>query len=154
GLGVLGATPASADSNVDAAVQALKGSPVYSAPDADPGLTPAEVGQLADQIAGAGTPIFIAVLPASTLDAHGGSANNVMRAIQQGLGADGTFALVYGRKLQVGNNQGHQVGSLADAALATNQGGTVYGVLSSFVTNVANSFGTAGRPGLGGNGSE
>jgi hypothetical protein len=139
----LTAGAASADSVVDAAVAALKQSPVYNDPAADPGLTDTQVTQLANQITSGSAPIYVAVLPASVLDSYGNDPATVIEAIQSGLGKDGTFAVVTARHLQVGNNQGGtNVANLATEARTNNSGGTVYSVLATFVTLVENAYGS------------
>ncbi len=153
---VAGVRPAFADATVDTAAAALRDSPVYSAPSADPGLSADEVSRLTDQVRAAGTPIWVAVLPASVLDAYGGDWRQVIRALQAGVGADGTFALVAGRSFHAGNNTGLDVSGLADSAVSSNRGGTAYDVVSTFVASMADSYGSGAggtAPGGGSTGS-
>ncbi|HEY5032829.1 MAG TPA: hypothetical protein VIJ54_10165, partial [Actinomycetes bacterium] len=157
GTSLLGAAllagPASADSVVDAAVAALQQSPVYNSPAASPRMTDSETAQLTSEIQAGSTPIYVAVLPASVLASYNNDPTQVIEAIQKGLGANGTFAVVAGRNLKVGNNQGNtEVAALADQAVAQNQGGSVYSVLSTFVTLVENAASGSGS-GSGGSGS-
>jgi hypothetical protein len=105
------AVPAGAQS-VNAAANALKGDPVYVAPDAEL-ASPVDAGALAARIKSAGAaPLFIAVLPQS---AQVNSAGRTLIALRQALGRKGTYALAVGNEFRT-LGDGFDAASAGDAA--------------------------------------
>src|SRR4051812_49580239 len=80
-LGVIPAGVARAGSQVDAAVQALRSSPIYSAPGAQLGLSSADRSRVERAIAQEQPgPVYVAVLPDSARSETGGETNEPGRA--------------------------------------------------------------------------
>jgi hypothetical protein len=81
---------------IKAALDGLRsGDPVYVAPTAIPTLETAEAIELRERIAAAPEPIYVAVLPADAQHELG-TADKVLQAIVEGIGLDGTYAVVVG----------------------------------------------------------
>jgi hypothetical protein len=141
------AGPAGADFVVDRAAQALKSQFVYVDNSAQVTLTGSQTQQLTNDIRSAGTPIWLAVLPSSVLASYGGSAQQVLTALAQGVGQDGIYGVVIGTSsFYAQSTNGHSVGAIADQAVQQN--GTAFGVLSAFVSGVSHAYGS----GTGGSG--
>jgi hypothetical protein len=87
-------------------------------------------------VQGAGTPVFLAVVPASFVAQNGGTPDAALSSLHRALGQPGTYGLVAGRTFRA-NSTEFAVGSAARKAAADNQGGTSYEVLTDFVTGVA-----------------
>ena len=146
--GRAGAAPV-ADPAVAAAAQALHSSYVYVHPAAQARLTDAERQLLANQIAAARTPIWLAVLPTSVLASYGGSGQAAVAALAAATGQDGTYGVVIGPTAFFAvNNTGHAVGPIAAKAVRDNH--AVFDVLGSFVTGVSDAFGAGAVTGAGG----
>ncbi len=139
------ATPAQAAPDVSAAAAALRGGDsVYNDPAAENALTDAQVGDLTAQIAASGSPVFVAVLPASA--AGGASVDDVLTALHDDVGLAGIYAVVLGSQFRAGatGNANAQVAALATQALRENRAGGAYAILSGFVGLVGQQ--TAGTP--------
>jgi hypothetical protein len=81
---------------IKAALDGLRsGDPVYVAPTAIPTLETAEAMGLRERIAAAPQPIYVAVLPADAQHELR-TADEVLQAIVEGLGVEGTYAVVVG----------------------------------------------------------
>jgi hypothetical protein len=144
------AGPAGADFVVDRAAHALQSQFVYVDSSAEAKLTDSEVHQLTNSIRSAGTPLWLAVLPRSVLSSYGGSPQQVVRALAQGVGQDGTYGVVIGpSSFYAQSTNGNAVGNIADRAVQQN--GTAFGVLSAFVSGVNDAYGS-GSGGAGGSG--
>src|SRR5256885_1363574 len=79
------------DETIQKAAQALQSNPVYVDPQAELSgrVDPGELrGRIERQNAG---PMYVAVLPDSTLSSHGGSAGAVLRALHAAVGRRGTY---------------------------------------------------------------
>jgi len=146
-LGVVSA--AAALSSPDQIGNSLKSSPVYNDPDAAGALSPSDEVKLVEQIQGSGTPIYVAVVSPKFLQAAG-SPDNALNLIAQSTGLPGTYAVI-GTKPTGGNTfranttcQNFVVNDVATKAAASNQGGTYYAVLSTFVDGVAQRASSAG----------
>ena len=82
---------AQAGPQVDAAVQALGSTPIYSAPGAQLGLSSADRGRVERAIAQEEPgPLYIAVLPDSARAETGGDTNELVREIATALRRPGT----------------------------------------------------------------
>jgi len=91
-LAVLAAAPASAVT-ADAVADALKQSPVYVDPEAGVSVSRDE---LLARVQGADTPVFIAVLPESAIQEHGGTLNDLAKAIANGVDRSGAYMVTAG----------------------------------------------------------
>ena len=153
-LAVLGfATSAAAYATPNAIGNSLRQSPVYNDPDASNALTAPQEEQLLSQVNAAGTPIYIAVLPQEFFTAAG-SADAALSAVAKATGEPGTYAVIgvntNGKNTFRANSTLFPVGDLATGAVASNQGGTYYAVLSDFVTAVSERAASEGATGAGG----
>ncbi|MDP9346572.1 MAG: hypothetical protein M3P44_12810 [Actinomycetota bacterium] len=100
------AVPAAASAaQLDATVAALRSSPVYVAPGAKPTLTAAEQQQVRAAIDRAGTPVYVAVLPAGALDETGGDADEFVRRLGKAESEPGTYAVVAGGKFRAASTR-------------------------------------------------
>lgn len=100
------AVPAAASAaQLDDTVAALHSSPVYVAPGAKPTLTAAEQQQVRAAIDRAGTPVYVAVLPAGALDETGGDADEFVRRLGQAESEPGTYAVVAGGKFRAASTR-------------------------------------------------
>jgi len=135
------ASPASARTTsavVDDAVNTLRTDSIYVSPEAER-LPEAELTALEDAVEEAEPDtgeIYIAVLPDDA-----GDPSQLLQALGEGLGENGTYAVVAGRSLQVattrdGRISGEAVAAVGDDAVAGNRGGTVSAVLLDFVTGI------------------
>jgi hypothetical protein len=88
-LGLPGAASASVD--LDDVASALRRDPVYVEADAERALTDDEIDELRSVIRRADTPIYIAVLPASTADLAGGDAAELASQLADAVDRPGTF---------------------------------------------------------------
>ena len=106
GLVVLLATvPVAAAAQLDDTVAALRSSPVYVAPGAKPTLDDAGQAQVRAAIGRAGTPVYVAVLPASALDETGGDADEFVRRLGNAEQEPGTYAVVAGGKFRAASTR-------------------------------------------------
>jgi hypothetical protein len=93
-LGVVAAGPAAAQATTAAEVAAaLNDDPVYVDPAAE---TKVSRDRLLEQVRGAGTPIYIAVLPNAVRDEFGGSKQRLLAAIVDGVRSNATYMLIDG----------------------------------------------------------
>src|SRR4051812_45405425 len=94
-LGVIPAGVARAGSQVDAAVQGLRSSPIYSAPGAQLGLSSADRSRVERAIAQEQPgPFYVAVLPDSARSETGGDTNELVREIGTTLRRPGTYVVL------------------------------------------------------------
>jgi hypothetical protein len=99
-LVLLAAAPASAASAAQVA-DALRQSPVYVDPAAEVDISK---DQVRDRVEGAGTPIFVAVLPTSARQEFGGDPRQLATAIANGVDRDGTFMVISGRHFEAASS--------------------------------------------------
>lgn len=114
---LVGAPAGHTDSAVDRAARALATDPLYIDPAADSPLTARERSALRALLAGARTPVNLAVLPASAADGDiDGLPSRVYRA---GGERPGTYAVLIGDYLAASSSEiGAQAGDLAESATA------------------------------------
>ena len=96
----------------------------------------------------ADTPIYIAVLPASTADLAGGDAAEVASQLADAVDRPGTFGVVVGDSFRAGSSElpAGDAGELAAAALEAN-GDDTAAVLDDFVERVGDAAGSASGSG-------
>jgi hypothetical protein len=99
-LAVLAAAPAAAQTTVDRVAEALRQSPVYRDPNAEAKI---DAAQVRERVLGAGTPIYIAILPTSAREGYGGSTTELGQAIANELRRDGTYMVISGTQWAAGN---------------------------------------------------
>ncbi len=124
-------TAAHAQSQVDDAIQALRGDPVYVDPSAESALDPAAADRLRGAIAESATPIAVAIFPEGA-----GEPRELINAIASRFGQPVTVAVVAGRSFGAMSTAIDGVGTLADAALEQNRVGGAEAILLDFVQRV------------------
>jgi len=162
----LGAPAGAQVTALDAAASALRNNPVY----VDSGAERArdvDADRLRNRIRQGGSPIFVAVLPASAVAEAGGDVNRLPTVLAQRVGLQGTYAVVSGSSFRAGSNvlPTGQAGTLATASFQARSGDGVGAVLDTFVDRVnsagagssaapsGNSGNDTGSDGGGGSGS-
>jgi hypothetical protein len=83
------------DPALQSAADALRTQYVYRDPAAESHLADAEVGLLTKAVAGAGTPVWVALLPEELLTRYG-SADAVAKQLAEAAGEPGVYAVVVG----------------------------------------------------------
>lgn len=130
-LAVLAAPAAHAAPDVTDAAAALRsGDTVYSDPAAENALTSAEISQLTAAADSSGIPMFIAVLPESA--AGGGTADDVLVALNSEIGMAGVYAVVVGSQFRAGSTSG-SASDLATQAFRAQRDNGVAAVLDEFI---------------------
>ncbi len=123
---------------VDRAASAFRdGQRVYVDPLAVAELGPDAAGRVRSQVAGAGTPIWIAVLPAQARDETGGDPDRLVPAIANAARQRGTYGIVSGNHLAAGSDvlRRGQAASIARASIRGHS--TAEAVLLDFVDRVS-----------------
>ena len=145
---VVGAVP------VDDVAAALRSDPVYVDAAAERALSEFEAGEVRDAIRLAGTPIYVAVLPASAVDAAGGDAGELASQLASALGRDGTIVVLAGDSLRAGSSElpAGRAGELVVEALDAG-GGDTSAVLVDFVELVGAEVASGSSEGGAGGGS-
>jgi hypothetical protein len=100
---VLLAAPAAAARYVDAAAAGLRSQQVYVDPGATAILSEQDAGRLQGSVAEAGTPIFIAVLPATARQEAGDDTVMLARAIAEKVALPGAYMVVAGDQWAAGS---------------------------------------------------
>jgi hypothetical protein len=151
------ATPASAlaGPEIDAAVAELASDPVYSDPEAEPGLSASEEARIEREIAGARAgPVYVAVLPEEALAEVGGDPSAVASEVANGLGRRGTYAVVAGGRFRAGSTEVRNARQLAQEAFEESGDEGLAATLTEFVERVGaerrgEGTGSGGRGGAG-----
>jgi uncharacterized membrane protein YgcG len=141
---------AGAGERIDAAVAALKTSPVYVDPNAELAIGRSDLARLRAAIdrSNAG-PVYIAILPLAAEDETGGNPDGVLQAVHDGLKRDGTYAVVVGRHFRAGSEgvlRPGVAGRLATEALDAHRSEGVTATLIDFVHRVATARKNGGSP--------
>ena len=147
-LAVHTAGPAAAQAGgvLDRAVVGLRSSPVYVDPAAEKARD-VDVNRLRRRVSSAGTPIFVAVLPAAAAEESGGDAGRVATELGRRLRSNGTYAVVTGTSLSAASSilPAGRAGAIAGDARQAHSPDDVEAVLADFVDRVAAETGsTAG----------
>jgi hypothetical protein len=131
-------SPVMATVDLDEVAEALRQDPLYVDPTAERALSAADAARVREAIAGAGTPVYIAVLPASADEAFGGDPAALASALADSVDRNGTLAVVVGDSLRAGSSvlPAGRAAELATDALAVG-GDDTTGVLVDFVRRVA-----------------
>jgi hypothetical protein len=136
-LVVLLAGPAMAGAYVDRAAAALKSDPVYVDPGARRTLSGASASALRDQIGQAGTPIYVAVLPAAALREARNSPDRLAEAIAAALDRKGTVGVIAGARTGASSDTlDPGVASAAMRSATAAHRGHLPAILSDFVDRV------------------
>jgi len=122
---------------VEEAAAAFRGGEgVFVDPTAERALDPVEADELRDAVSGAGTAIFVAVLPASA--AGPGGVDAVPRELAEATGFAGTYAVVVGDSFRAGSSLLPQgtAGELATRAFQAHRDEGTAAVLLDYVDRV------------------
>ena len=144
---------------MDAAVQALGSTPIYSAPGAQLGLSSADRSRVERAIAQEQPgPFYVAVLPDSARAETGGDTNELVREIGTTIRRPGTYVVLAGRQLRAGSTllASGEAGRLAGDAVDAHRGEGAGVVLADLVHRVAEARKGdrgGGGPGSGGSGA-
>jgi hypothetical protein len=135
---VAGPAGAQSTDRIDEAAAALQTDPVFVAADAERRLDEAEVADLRTVVADAGTPIFIAVLPAAVAAEAGDDPTAVVEALGLATGLEGTYAVVVGDSFRAGSTllDSGEAGDLATSAFDAHADEGTTAVLLDFVDRV------------------
>ena len=138
---------------LDDVAAALRSDPVYVDAAAERALSESEAEEVRDAIRGAGTPVYVAVLPASAVDSAGGDAGELASQLASVLQRDGTIAVLAGDSLRAGSGElpPGRAGELVAEALDAG-GNDTTAVLVEFVELVGEEV-ASGSSGGGGRGS-
>jgi hypothetical protein len=143
---------------IDAAIEALRGNPVYVAPDAELRISADDERRLREKIDAAGAgPVYIAILPQAAENEAGGDPDGVLQAIHDGLDRPGTYAVVVARHFRAGSEgvlAPGLAGRLATEALDAHRGEGVTATLLDFVDRVGAAQRSGGDGGGGGDGGD
>ena len=90
---------------LDDVAAALRSDPVYVDAAAERALSESEAEEVRDAIRGAGTPVYVAVVPASAVDSAGGDAGELTSQLASVLQRDGTIAVLAGDRLRAGSSE-------------------------------------------------
>jgi hypothetical protein len=137
-LAVLALAPAAAAQTgfLERAAAALATTPVYVDPGAEAALTAAEAQALRERIRSSEAgPMYVAILPASAVDAVGGSPDVALETLLETLRREGTYVLVAGNTIRVGSTL-LRAAPLADEAVAEHRSEGLAAILGAFVDKV------------------
>jgi hypothetical protein len=131
-------TSAATTTDVAEVGRALRGDPVFVQPEAERALSDEEAESLRSAIGSAGTPIFVAVLPASMLDDAGGDPVVLTRDVAEATDLAGTYAVLVGDSFRAGSTSlpSGEAGRLATAAFQAHASDGPASVLRDFVERV------------------
>jgi hypothetical protein len=136
------AGPAAAGPWVDRTAGQLRDAPLYVNPSARPTLTPVDRERIAARLALAGTPTFVAVLPAQALAEAGGNANNLASQVAASVGKPGTYLVVAGAEEGAGSNTLDPGAAANRARAAFRENPELAAAIFDFVERVEDAAGT------------
>lgn len=111
----------------------LRQDPVYVDPQAERALDESEAQQLRAQIRDAGTPIYVAVLPASAAE----SPDAALQEVQSASGLSGTYVGVIGDSFRVTSTGVQDADSIAGAVFQRHRDAGTFAVLEAFIGAVS-----------------
>ncbi len=133
--------PRAVDPDLQRAADALRTQYVYSDPTAESRMTDTEVGLLTKATAAAGTPLWVALLPASLLTEYG-SADAVAEQLAEATGQPGVYAVVVGPD-SFGAASTLPDRPVADLVREAEKSGPVpFDVVSAFVEQMRTTYGS------------
>jgi hypothetical protein len=136
------AGPATAGPWVDRTAGQLRDAPLYVNPSARPTLTPVDRERISARLALAGTPIFVAVLPAQALAEAGGNANDLASQVAASVGKPGTYLVVAGAEEGAGSNTLDPGAAANRARAAFRENPELAAAIFDFVERVEDAAGT------------
>jgi hypothetical protein len=142
--GATTAAGAQANDPVAEAAAALGADPVYVDPAAEQALDDDEAADLRNAIRESGTPVFVAVLPASA-----GEPEDVVRRLVADVGLSGTYAGIVGDTFRATSTQLASADEIASAAFQAERDAGPAAVLERFVEDLGSSAAGGGTGGSG-----
>jgi hypothetical protein len=115
-LALLGVPATAGALVIDDVAEALRSDFVYVDPAAERRISDADAEEVRQAIRAAGTPMYVAILPAAASDAAGGDASDVGRLIAETVNRPGTYAVVVGNRFLAASDQIGNAAALADQA--------------------------------------
>ncbi|HWC69414.1 MAG TPA: hypothetical protein VG478_15205 [Acidimicrobiales bacterium] len=147
---------AASTTTLDEVATALRSDPVFVDPDSEQAISDDAAQDLREDIRNGGTPVFVAIVPGTTVAEVGGDPNDVVRTIAETVRLPGTYAVVAGDSFRAGSSllpQG-RASELATAAFQARADDGVEAVLRTFVDDVQGVAADAGAVSGGGDGSD
>lgn len=129
--------PAATPPELAAVAASLRSDPVFVDPNAELALSAKTARILRRHIRASGTPVFVAVLPESTLAWTDGVANRMPGAVRRAVGLSGTYAVVAGRKFRAASDAVPGAAAMATGAFQARRASGVGAVLNEFVDRLA-----------------
>ena len=136
------AGPAAAGPWVDRTAGQLRDAPLYVNPSARPTLSPVDRERISARLALAGTPVFVAVLPAQALAEAGGSANDLASQVATSVGKPGTYLVVAGAEEGAGSNTLDPGAAAGRARVAFREHPELAAAIFDFIERVEDAAGT------------
>jgi hypothetical protein len=136
------AGPAAAGPWVDRTAGQLRDAPLYVNPSARPTLSLVDRERISARLALAGTPVFVAVLPAQALAEAGGSANDLASQVATSVGRPGTYLMVAGAEEGAGSNTLDPGAAANRAKVAFREHPELAAAIFDFVERVEDAAGT------------
>jgi hypothetical protein len=128
------ATPAAQAASVTDVAAALQNSPVYVETGNEANVSDMDAQRLVSEVQAAGTPLYIAVISATSLD--GRTIAEYTHDLGNAVGVQGTYAVVAGRNFYA-DSELFSVATLADQSVAENKAGGANAILDAFITGVS-----------------
>jgi hypothetical protein len=136
------AGPAAAGPWVDRTAGQLRDDPLYVNPSARPTLAMADRERISARLALAGTPVFVAILPAQALAEAGGDANELAEMVGTSVGKPGTYLVVAGAEEGAGSRTLEPGAAPARARVAFRQNPELAAATLDFIERVEDAAGT------------
>jgi len=127
------AAPAAQAASVTDVAAALQNSPVYVETGNEANVSDMDAQRLVSEVQAAGTPLYVAVVTATSLD--GRTIAEYTHDLGNAVGVQGTYAVVAGRNFYA-DSELFSVANLADQSLAENKSGGANAILDAFITGV------------------
>ena len=136
------AGPAAAGPWVDRTAGHLRDAPLYVNPSARPTLSLADRERISARLALAGTPVFVAILPAQALAEAGGNANELAELVATSVGKPGTYLVVAGGEEGAASNTLDPGVAAGRARVAFRENPELAAATMDFVERVEDAAGT------------
>ena len=127
------AVPAADAATLSNVAADLQNSPVYVEAGNEADVSKMDAERLTSEVNAAGTPLYVAVIQASSLD--GRTISEYTHELGAAVGVKATYAVVAGRNFYA-DSEVYSVGTLADQSLAENKSGGANAILDAFITGV------------------
>jgi len=127
------ATPAAQAASLTDVAAALQNSPVFVEAGNEANVSDMDAQRLVSEVQAAGTPLYVAVVTATSLD--GRTIAEYTHDLGNAVGVQGTYAVVAGRNFYA-DSELFSVATLADQSVAENKAGGANAILDAFITGV------------------